>query len=123
MLTEKINLAALKSAIRTLKGKNGEVECLIIPIKENMLYKGNKGIYLDIVGFEIDKAKHPDTKDTHLLKQSFSKEKRESMTEEELNAIPILGNLTDWDKITETTPSENIPETIEQEEIKDDLPF
>ncbi len=122
MITAKINLAALKSAIRTLKGKNGNVECLIIPIAENKLYKGTKGVYLDVVAFEIDKEKHPDTKDTHLLKQSFSKEEREKMTEEQQKAIPILGNLTDWEKHTETNPFPDLPEQIEAE-LPDDLPF
>jgi len=120
MVTQKINLGTLKSTIRTLKGKSGEVECIIIPIKENRLYKGQKGVYLDIVGFEV-KNQTEGMKDTHILKQSFKKEIREKMTEEELQKIPILGNMTDWDKVTEVNEPEEVKEL--EIDVKDDLPF
>jgi hypothetical protein len=39
----KINLRQLKSAVRTMKSASGEIECLIIPINQNHLIKGEKG--------------------------------------------------------------------------------
>ena len=101
-----------------MKGKNGEVDCLVLPIKDNQFFIGEKGIYLDIAGFEI-KNPAEGNKDTHLLKQSFSKEVYQAMTEEEKKAVPILGNARIWGGHTEPEPQgdfEPRPET-------DDLPF
>ena len=107
-ISGKINLAMLKGSVKKLKGKSGEEDCLIIPIKLNHLFKGEKGVYLDIIAFELENKKN-DSKDTHLVKQSFSKEVRASMNEEELKAMPILGNLTVWgEPHTEPEPQMNM---------------
>jgi hypothetical protein len=63
---------------------------IVIPIAENNLFEGEKGLYLDIVGFERKEVKEGE--DTHLLKQSFSKEKLAAMTDEAKKALPIIGN-------------------------------
>ena len=118
MHTHKINLTKLKSAIKTLKGKSGEVECIIIPIAENRLYKGEKGVYLDLVGWEKKEIK--EDKQTHLIKQSLPKEVLDKMSDEEKNAMPILGGTTDWTKINPETKSEALDGIGE---IQDDLPF
>ena len=91
MITGKINLLNLIAAKKMIKGAAGEIECLVIPIEKNKLFVGEKGIYLDLVAFDI--KKQVESKDTHIVKQSFSKEEREKMTEDELKALPILGNL------------------------------
>jgi hypothetical protein len=87
MISFKINLTQLNHArMKTPKG----ADVVVIPINENSLFVGEKGIYLDIVGFEV---KNPENgKDTHILKQSFSKEVRAAMPEEVLKALPIIGN-------------------------------
>lgn len=114
----KINLMQLNAIRKTLSGQLGPVECLVIPIEKNRLFVGEKGIYLDIVGFEIKEPKG-ESKDTHILKQSFSKEEREKMPEEELKNMPILGNLRIWDGFTESEPTSSMEV---QDEISD-LPF
>jgi len=116
-INAKINLMNLKAAIRNMNGQAGLIECLVIPIAANKLYKGEKGIYLDIVGFEIERPIEGN-KDTHLLKQSFSKEQREAMPEEELRSMPILGNLRIWDG----QPGEPVS-SMKGEDETDDLPF
>ena len=103
-ISGKINLAMLKGSIKSLNGKSGLIECLVIPIGVNHLFKGEKGVYLDIIAFELEK-KNADQKDTHLVKQSFSKDVREAMSEEESKALPIIGNLTVWG-MSERTESE-----------------
>ena len=118
MITLNVNLGNLKSVVRNLNGTNGDVECLIIPIEENKLFKGKKGVYLEIVAFEY-KESNNDRKDTHLLKQSFSKEEQQAMTETEKNNIPLLGNLTDWNK-TEVNESKQLKFA---EAPKDNLPY
>ena len=104
-ISGKLNLLQLHAVVKLITGQTGPVECLVIPIIKNRLFKGDKGIYLDIVGFEIDPAKrNANSKDTHILKQSFSKEIRETMTEDELRSLPILGNLQVWDGASSTEP-------------------
>jgi hypothetical protein len=89
MIYENINLRQLNHALMvTPKG----VECIVIPIIENNLFKGEKVLTLSIVGFEFESKQTGEYKDTHLLKQSFSKEKLAAMTDEEKRALPILGN-------------------------------
>lgn len=119
-ITGKINLAMLTGSVKKMKGKSGEIDCLVIPIELNHLFKGEKGIYLDIIAFELEK-KNADQKDTHLIKQSLNKEVRESMSEEALKAMPILGNLTVWGEgsRSEPEPKMNMEATTEE----DDLPF
>jgi hypothetical protein len=87
----KVNLSNLKSVTQFQKGKNGPIECLIIPIDENYLYRGQSGLYLDLTAFEIRNPKEG-MKDTHILKQSLPKEVYETLTDEEKKAMPIMGN-------------------------------
>jgi hypothetical protein len=89
MITAKLNLRQLTHSLMTTP-KGAKV--IVIPILENNLYEGEKGLYLDLVGFEFESKQTGEYKDTHLLKQSFSKEKLAAMTDEEKRALPILGN-------------------------------
>jgi len=117
MITGKINLLNLFAQKKMMAGKVGEVECLIIPIEKNKLFVGEKGVYLDIVAFEIKEPKEGQS--SHLVKQSFSKEDREKMTEEQLKNVPILGNLNVNYKPAEPEPVSST-DTLGAE---DDLPF
>lgn len=132
-ISSRINLTLLKHVRREMTGQGGKkIDCLIIPIDENHLYKGEKGVYLDLTSIEIkDKSKQaPGQKDTHLIKQSFSREFYDSLTDEQKQAFPILGNTIDWSKVA---PSEPQPQTSSslsesaidqyQDEKEDDLPF
>lgn len=109
----------LKGAIKFMKGQSGDIECLIIPIAQNHLFKGEKGLYLDLIAFELS-AKKEGSKDTHLVKQSLSKEVRESMSEEQLKAMPIIGNLSVWTGDNQTAEPTTNPSPINE---VDDLPF
>ena len=117
-VSAKVNLMQLNAVRKMFKGQLGEVECLVIPIEKNKLFVGEKGIYLDIVGFEL-KEPNKDSKDTHILKQSFSKEEREKMSDEQLKALPILGNMRIWEGTMEAEP---VSAMIIQDE-ESDLPF
>jgi len=117
-ISGKLNLLQLHAVRKMISGQAGPVECLVIPIGKNKLFIGDKGIYLDLIAFEIEKPKEG-SKDTHLVKQSFSKEEREAMTEEELKSMPILGNLSVWDG---QSTSEPVSPVEVQDELSD-LPF
>lgn len=120
-ISGKLNLLNLHGVVKMIPGKMGPVECVVIPLEKNKLFKGEKGIYLDLIAFEIAHDKRREgSKDTHLVKQSFSKEVRESMTEEQIKALPILGSLQVWDEgFTESEPVSS-SETLGED---DDLPF
>lgn len=114
----KINLRQFKNVIKDMKRQDGTtVKCLVLPIEQNQFHVGEKGIYADLTAFEI-KNKVGDTKDTYLVKQSFSKEVFDAMSDDDKKALPILGNAIVWSR------QEPEPQTadISNEEI-DDLPF
>lgn len=91
MIGGKMNLAMLHHVVKEIKGETGMVKCLVIPIEKNHLFEGKDGnFYLDLIAFDLKNT----TKDqTHLVKQSLPKDVREKMTKEELEAMPIIGNL------------------------------
>lgn len=92
-----LRLTALKNAgVAKLQNAQKEVvECLIIPLKDNYLKQNDRGeIYMNLAAFESDKLK--DGK-THLVKQSFSREDRNSMTDDQLKNVPILGDIKPMD--------------------------
>lgn len=119
-----INLQQLAHVKRKMKGVDGNpVDVLIIPIKKNQLIAGEKGTYLALTAWplkEIDAAK----KQTHLVKQKFEKELYEKLTDEQKKQIPILGNATDWSKLTPSEPEPNNSWAgIANSGDEDDLPF
>lgn len=120
----KLNLTQLRHVEKEIKGKNGMIKVLIIPVEENKLYDGEKNIYLDMIAFEM-KNKDDDSRDTHILKQSFDKETRDAMSDDEKQSYPILGNAIDWGKYQRSEPeprkSEDVPEDFNND--GDDLPF
>ena len=115
MKTSSINLAALKHAVIVNHGKNKDVPCVVIPIEPNHLYKSDKGgLYLNLIHFEMKEEKEYGT---HIIKQSLPKEVREAMSDEEKNAMPILGN----SKFGEYTPNNEASAPVIGSD--DDLPF
>lgn len=124
----KIDLLKLSGAfIQNLKGKTTTKRCVIIPVDDNDgIYVGEKGCYLNAVAFEL---REPRYTDTHFIKADLTKERRESMTEDERNAVPILGGLhaIEAQRAQEPAAAPNtgvataaVPQTGEQ---VDDLPF
>jgi len=89
MITLNLNLRQLSHALMTTPKGN---KALVIPIAENNLIEGEKGIYLNIVGFDYEDKSDKQYKDTHLLKQSFKKDELAKMSDEQKKALPILGN-------------------------------
>ena len=104
MITQKLNLAALKHVKMEMPGESGKVKGLFIPISANQLFEGKDGaVYLDLIAFEM---KEPKDTATHIIKQSFSKDVRDKMTEDEKKALPILGNAKIGGSAS-STPSNN----------------
>ena len=88
----KIDLLKLRGAfMKNLQGKTATKRCIIIPVDDcDGIYLGEKGCYLNMTAIEMQEPKYTDT---HCIKVNLPKEQREAMTEDERNAIPILGGL------------------------------
>lgn len=118
----KIDLLKLRGAfMRNLQGKAETKRCLIIPVDDcDGIYLGEKGCYLNMTAIAMQDPKY---KDTHYIKVNIPQEQREAMTEEERNAMPILGGLH---AIEVKQATMQVNETIGQEAFAptdDDLPF
>jgi len=119
-ISTKINLAGLKQAAIITSGRNKDVECILIPINQNHLFKSDKGaVYLDLQGFEYKNTK-ADSKDTHIVKQSLPKDIFSAMSDEEKKAMPILGNHIVWGESGGGARAEAGAVTVAD---PDDLPF
>ena len=129
----KINLTAFAGAGKiNLSGKNGQLKkCLVIPIEENHLYEGEKGIYADFIAWEMKEKKENGA--THLIKQSLPKEIRDNLTDLEKRALPIFGDLRDAMVEKKELETYSMPGSVPEQaspvydatvpEPVDDLPF
>lgn len=88
----KIDLLKLRGAfMRNLQGNTMVKRCLIIPVDDvDGIYVGEKGCYLNMTAIAMQEPKYTDT---HCIKENLSKEQREAMSEDERNALPILGGM------------------------------
>lgn len=123
-----IKVNALKyqdSGIMNIKGRTGTKRCLVVPIEENHLFVSAKddgspkAVYLDLTAFALREAKY---EQTHLIKQSLPKEIRESMTKEQLNAMPILGGMKLLVNPSANAAASNVPFSQSTED-NSNLPF
>jgi hypothetical protein len=87
----KLNLGKFKSAIITTPKGN---RCIVIPIIENNLVEGKEGgVYSEFTAWEIKdkKTNEHGFQDTHIVKQKFSKEVYEAMSDDQRKSTPIFG--------------------------------
>lgn len=120
----KIDLLKLKGAfMRELQGKTAAKKCIIIPVEENDIYVGQKGCYLDLTGIEMA---NPQFGDTHFVKPDIPKAKRETMTDEQRRAVPILGGMRAIQPRQQQTTTMMIDDhdnSQEETATNDELPF
>lgn len=124
--TGKINLLRLKnSCIVTVKGKSATKKGVFIPIEDNNLFISAdddlkpRGAYIDFTAWENQQpSKYGDT---HSLRQSLAKEVRERMTDDELKAVPYIGNMKPY-TVENAAQSVEAPQATVDEGIND-LPF
>lgn len=102
--SKSVNLLKLKNALITeCKGKTMTKKGLFIPIEDNDLFVSldeslkPKGIYLDLIAWELKEKSQ--FGDTHIIKQSLSREAREAMSEEEIKNMPILGGMRPLERV------------------------
>ena len=122
----KMNLLKFKNAcIVTVQGKTQAKRGVFIPVDDNNLFISAdedlkpKGAYLDFMAWENQQpGKYGDT---HSLRQSLAKEVRERMTDEELKAVPYIGNMKPYE-IPNAARTVEAPQATVDEGM-DDLPF
>lgn len=117
----RVDLLKLNNAfMRNMTGRTATKRCLIIPVDDNpSIFLGEKGCRLCLTAIESANQQYGDT---HFIKGDLPKEVREGMTEEQVKALPILGNMRPIKpkqmQVTGTV-SMDAPEGQQQ----DDLPF
>lgn len=116
----KLNLLSLKNtAVTRIKGAQETRLCLVIPIEENHLFVGEKGVYLDLTAFGLrETGRHGDT---HLIKQSLPKHAYNSMSEAERKEQPLLGSMRPLESRAQSAAAASAPVVYaEDDEV---LPF
>jgi len=118
-----IDLLKLELAgIATIKGK----KCLVIPIQENDIYINMnedlraKSAYLGLSIFERREISKYGK--THYVKQSFSKEFRDSNSKDVIDKKPFLGDMKPF-VIDNKNSAATVDAPVENTDEKDDLPF
>lgn len=113
------------SCVVTVKGARETKRGVFIPIDDNNIFISAdenlkaKGAYIDFTAWE---NKSPGKYgDTHSIRQSLAKEVRDRMTEEQLNAVPYIGNMKPFE-VKNMSETVNAPATYVDEDT-DDLPF
>lgn len=125
-----INLEKLHHVKRKMKGKDGMIDVIVLPIKANGFYVGEKSTNLN---FKIVELSSPDQYDndgfiTHErpVKTILGQDKKwGSMTDEEKEKVnaarPILGNFRDFSNQNSGYQEADVMDDSDDEE--DDLPF
>jgi len=121
MLGIRLGMLKLSGAcVRTIKGKTAMKRCLIVPIDDNpCFFLGEKDCYLNLVAIESTNSQYGDT---HFVVGDMPREVRESMTQEQRNALPILGNIKPIER--QATPQMQVGSMgSDSFADEDDLPF
>lgn len=119
-----LNLLKLeKACILSVQGKFETKKGVFIPIEDNDIYVSVEGdkpkaAYLSVTAWESREEKFGQT---HYVKQSFSKQFRESVGEETIKNKPIIGNGKAI-VVKEVNTDFKAPE-IEADPFTDNLPF
>lgn len=118
----KLDLLKLEGAfVRDLQGKTATKRCIIIPVEDNDIFVGRKGCYLDLTAIEMA---NPQYGETHLVKRDIPKAKRETMTDEQRRAVPILGGMKPTQPRQQaTTAADNTVNNDPAVEDGEELPF
>lgn len=120
-----INLLKMKAAVMGIKGKESVKKCVVIPIEDNDLYSkvsddGKVSVFLNLTAWETRNVSQ--FGDTHIIKQSHTKDWNESHNEEQKKAEPILGNGKPVAERTIEHVSVPVAEVV-NEQSDDELPF
>jgi len=120
----KINLAQFEHAIKEFPTKEGgKIECIIIPIEKNNIFKSDKGNLFVDFGTK-DKPENFKGEFTHFMKQSVNKMKYEEMKAKGIYP-PDFGTMTIAASGGGGEQRPNVSSDLPADgmEIPEDLPF
>mgnify|MGYP003412536673 FL=1 len=122
----RIALTKIKGAkVMDIEGKTCTKRCVVIPIDSDEgtvqdSYEGKidglpttkflNDVMLNLTAFEFKEKKYGQS---HGIKASFSKKKLERTSEEELKAMPFVGNMKPW---VMNTSDDDLPPAYEKED-------
>ncbi len=85
----KINLALMNGASLITSRKNNE-KYVCIPLSENYIFEGKKGLYLDLTAYSYDGK----FGESHFLKNRIPKDIYEKMSDEDKKNTSIIGSMS-----------------------------
>ena len=112
----KINLALMNN-VKTITSKKDNEKYVCIPLSENYIFEGKKGLYLDLTAYSYDGK----FGESHFLKNRIPKDVYEKMSEDDKKNTPIIGCLSPLEMdngITEKADFQDFNEVLNE-----DLPF
>ena len=110
----KINLA-LMNGVKTITSKKNNEKYVCIPLSDNYIFEGKKGLYLDLTAYSYDGK----FGESHILKNRIPIDIYEKMSEEDKKNTTIIGSLSplEMDKgITEEADYQEFDEVSEKDE-------
>ena len=112
----KINLA-LMNGVKTITSKKNNEKYVCIPLSDNYIFEGKKGLYLDLTAYSYD-GKYGES---HFLKNRIPKDVYEKMSEEDKKNTHILGSLSPLEMDNGIAEKSVYQEFVE--DPNEDLPF
>ena len=112
----KINLA-LMNGVKTITSKKNNEKYVCIPLSDNNIFEGRKGLYLDLTAYSYDGK----FGESHFLKNRIPKDIYEKMSEEDKKNTPILGSLSPLEMDTGITEKADLQDF--DEGSNEDEPF
>lgn len=112
----KINLA-LMNGVKTITSKKDNEKYVCIPLSDNYIFEGRKGLYLDLTAYSYDGK----FGESHFIKNRIPKDIYEKMSEEDKKNTNIIGSLSPLEMDNGITEKADFQEF--EEVSKEDLPF
>lgn len=112
----KINLALMNN-VKTITSKKNNEKYVCIPLSENYIFEGKKGLYLDLTAYSYDGK----FGESHFLKNRIPKDIYEKMSDEDKKNTNIIGSLSPLEMENGITEKANFQDFNEVSEM--DLPF
>ena len=109
----KINLA-LMNGVKTITSKKDNEKYVCIPLSDNYIFEGKKGLYLDLTAYSYDGK----FGESHFLKNRIPKDIYEKMSDEDKKNTTIIGSLSPLEidnGITEKADFQDFDEVSEED--------
>lgn len=112
----KINLALLNN-VKTITSKKNNEKFVCIPLSDNYIFEGRKGLYLDLTAYSYEGK----FGESHFIKNRIPKDIYEKMSDEDKKNTTIIGSMSILEMDNGITEKADIQEFNEISE--EDLPF